>query len=179
MLVRLSRAVSVPLVLLLWSCGTQPQAAREQAAVPSRTKPAAPAPTARSESPVRDLAIDESMGGHTLARHVGKSDAELAERLRREPGISAASTYTDRAIAERVVGATIARGGTRLVAWERRSGRRPNLVLNYVEPARQPIGRTLRRGQRSAQPASRAIVVLRWLERASRFHVLTSYPENE
>ena len=41
------------------------------------------------------------MGGHTLARHVDKTDAELAERLRLEPQLSAASTYTDRAVAER------------------------------------------------------------------------------
>lgn len=119
------------------------------------------------------------MGGHTLARHVGKSDAELAERLRREPRISAASTYTDRAVAERVVGATLARAGGRLEAWGRRRGRRPNLVLNYIEAANQPIGRTLRRGQSAARAASRAVVVLRWHERSDRFYVLTSYPESE
>ena len=39
----------------------------------------------------RDLSLDESMGGHTLARHVGKSDAELADRLSRERQVSAAS----------------------------------------------------------------------------------------
>ena len=51
----------------------------------------------------RDLAADESMGGHTLARHVGKTDSQLSDRLRREPQISAASTYTDREMAERTV----------------------------------------------------------------------------
>jgi hypothetical protein len=40
----------------------------------------------------RDLRADEALGGHTLARHVGKTDAELAARLKREPQISAAST---------------------------------------------------------------------------------------
>jgi hypothetical protein len=123
--------------------------------------------------------VDEAMGGHTLARHVGKTDAELAERLRREPRISTASTYTDRAIAERVVGAVLARSGGRLTSWERRAGPRPNLALNYVDPANQPIGRSLRRGRQSAEPASRAVVVLRWLEHSSRFYVLTSYPEDE
>ena len=117
------------------------------------------------------------MGGHTLSRHAGKTDAELAERLRREPQISAASTYTDRAIAERAVGAALSGAGSKLASWERRSGRRPNLVLNYVTPDKRPLGRSLRRGQRSAQPASRALVVLRWHERSNRFYVLTSYPE--
>ena len=179
MLVRLCRSLSAAVLLSLLSCGAPPDAGRPQGPPPSTTTPAPATPAARTEStPTRDLALDESLGGHTLARHVGKSDAELADRLRREPRISAASTYTDRTIAERVVGAALARAGGKLTAWEQRSGRRPNLVLNYTEP-RQPIGRSLRRGQPSARTASRAIVVLRWHERSDRFYVLTSYPENE
>jgi hypothetical protein len=117
------------------------------------------------------------MGRHTLARHVGKSDAELADRLRRERQISAASTYTDRATAERSVGAALAAAGHKLTAWERRSGRRPNLVLHYADRAKRPLGRSLVRGQTSSRPASRAVVVLRWSEPSNRFYVLTSYPE--
>lgn len=125
----------------------------------------------------RDLSIDESMGGHTLARHVGKTDAQLAERLRVEKQISAASTYTDRAAAERSVGAALADGGTKLSNWQRRVGRRPNLVLYYAEPSRKPIGRSLMRGHTTSIPCSRAIVVLRWDERENKYYVLTSYPE--
>ena len=125
----------------------------------------------------RDLSLDEAMGGHTLARHVGKSDAELAERLRRERQISAASTYTDRATAERSVGAALAGGGGKLSSWMRRSGRRPNLVLHYVESSRRSIGRSLMRGRQRAVPCTRAIVVLRWHDRKNRYYVLTSYPE--
>jgi Bacterial CdiA-CT RNAse A domain len=74
--------------------------------------PAAPALEQKPANlPGRDLSVDESMGGHTLARHVGKIDAELLQRLRREPQISAASTYTDRTSAESVVGAALAARG--------------------------------------------------------------------
>ena len=132
-----------------------------------------------SAQQIRDLSADESMGGHTLARHVGKTDAELAERLRRERDISAASTYTDRAAAERSVGAALASGGRKLADWQSRSGRRPNLVLHYSEPSRRPIGRSLERGHSQAVPCSRAIVVLRWQDRSGRFYVLTSYPETD
>ena len=125
----------------------------------------------------RDLSVDESLGGHTLARHVGKTDAELADRLKRERNISAASTYTDRAIAERSVGLALAEGGSTLAAWQRRSGRRPNLVLRFRDPSRRTIGRSLPRGRATAVPCARAIVVLRWNERDGRFYVLTSYPE--
>jgi hypothetical protein len=126
-----------------------------------------------------DLAADEAMGGHTLARHVGRTDAQLAERLRRERQISAASTYTDRATAERAVGAALASSARQLDAWEKRSGRRPNLVLHFTERGGQPLGRSLARGQNRPVPAFRALVVLRWDERARRSFVLTSYPEAE
>ena len=56
----------------------------------------AQARTAPVEHPsAYDLQADERLGGHTLARHVGRTDQELHERLRRDPQISAASTYTD------------------------------------------------------------------------------------
>src|SRR5437660_1123632 len=64
----------------------------------------------RQDRPTRDLSIDEAKGGHTLARHVGRTDAELRDRLRREQ-ISSASTYTDRAAAEHAVGAALAGAG--------------------------------------------------------------------
>ena len=54
-----------------------------------------------------DLGHDEELGGHTLQRHVGRTDEQLLERLIREPEISAASTYYDRAAAEKTVGAAL------------------------------------------------------------------------
>ena len=122
-----------------------------------------------------DLSIDEAMGGHTLARHVGKTDAELTERLRREPQISSASTYTDRATAERVVGAALASPGRGFGAWRARTGRRPNFVLRHTDAA--TIGRSMSRGRSVSVPCNRALVVLRWDDRRDRFFVLTSYPE--
>ena len=125
-----------------------------------------------------DLDADEKLGGHTLERHVGRSDSDLADRLRREPQISAASTYTDAATAKRVVGAAIARSRGRIQEWAGRGGgSRPNLVLNYTEPGGAAIGRSLSRRSRNSVPASRALVVLRWLPREQRWIVLTSYPE--
>ncbi len=123
----------------------------------------------------RDLSADEALGGHTLARHVGKTDGELRERLRREPQISTASTYTDRSMAERVVGATLATGGRSFEAWRARKGRRPNFVLHHR--ASTTIGRSLSRGRSASVPCEHAVVVLRWDDRLDRYYVLTSYPE--
>jgi hypothetical protein len=123
----------------------------------------------------RDLSADEAMGGHTLARHVGKTDDELRARLLREPNISSASSYTDRTTAEAVVGAALSSGGPSFEAWRRRTGRRPNFVLHFA--ARRVIGRSIARGRRDAAPCEDALVVLRWDDRRQRFYVLTSYPE--
>jgi hypothetical protein len=135
-----------------------------------RVEPSGPGPAA-----IRDLSGDEARGGHTLSRHVGKSDAELRERLRREPQISAASTYTDRQAAERTVGAALASGSRAFDRWRARNGSRPNFVLRYT--ADGTIGRSLARGQSSSTSCTHAVVVLRWDERAGAFYVLTSYPE--
>jgi hypothetical protein len=122
-----------------------------------------------------DLSRDEAMGGHTLARHVGKTDEELIERLRREPDISSASTYTDRETAERVIEAALASGGSSFQKWRARQGRRPNFVLHY--DADEAVGRSIRRGHTSSVPCERAVVVLRWDDRRQQMFVLTSYPE--
>ena len=149
-------------------------------AAPATTQPVATAarerPAAAAE-PTHDLSLDESMGGHTLSRHVGKTDAELRERLRAEPQISAASTWTDRATAEHAVGAALSAGGRKLDAWRSRTGRRPNLVLDYRDRSGRPVGRSLARGQGDTVSCDRAVVVLRWDDRRDRFYVLTSYPE--
>ncbi len=171
------RGAWIVALLLLGGCARDgSQAAPATHARAAETPAQAPRP-ANAPATRRDLSIDESMGGHTLQRHVGKSDDDLRDRLRREPQISSASTYTDRATAERVVGAALASGGNRLSTWQARRGRRPNLVLNYAGPAGDPIGRSMSRGRPTAAPSRRALIVLRWDERRDRFYVLTSYPE--
>lgn len=115
------------------------------------------------------------MGGHTLQRHVGKTDAELIERLRREPHISSASTYTDRATAESVVGAALESDNRAFAAWRERTGTRPNFVLRYH--ADRAIGRSIARGNSTSVSCDRALVVLRWDTTRRNYYVLTSYPE--
>jgi hypothetical protein len=122
-----------------------------------------------------DLERDETRGGHTLDRHVGRSDDELRERLAQEPNISAASTWTNREIAEEAVGETLERNA-KLDRWMERSGRKPNLVLDYHGRPDHPVGRCVRQGETEVQPAYDAVVVLK-ASRDGGFYVLTTYPE--
>lgn len=121
-----------------------------------------------------DLDADEARGGHTIARHVGRTDAQLRQRLADEPGIGTASTYATQAIAERTIARTLRANADRVRAWTERRGNRPNLALDYRGAPGEVLGRSIRRG-RAPVECRDAVVVLRWDGRGS--YVLTSYPE--
>jgi hypothetical protein len=122
-----------------------------------------------------DLARDEARGGHTLDKHVGRSDEELRERLDRERKISAASTWTNREVAEETVAQALRTEHDKIARWEERGSRRPNLALHF-DPGRV-IGRTMRHGDRTSSPAAQAVIVLK-ADGPDNFYVLTSYPED-
>lgn len=134
----------------------------------------APAPPELGGGPRRNLEIDEQRGGHTLEKHVGRSDQELLERLERE-NISASSTWTDRALAEQAVGELLEHN-SKLDRWLLRQGRKPNLVLDYHGSPAHPVGRCIARGSRTPEPAFDALVVLKAYGE-NDFYVLTAYPE--
>jgi hypothetical protein len=174
---RVVAALTLCVGLFAAHCGGPGPESTESAPVAvAQTRPDIALP-ASERVPLYDLERDESQGGHTLARHVGRTDAELAERLRRERDISAASTYTDADTARRVVAQAVAQSHDRIESWASRSGNRPNLVLHYGDRGGEPIGRSLARGRRRTDPCTRALVVLRWSNRDGQWFVLTSYPE--
>jgi Bacterial CdiA-CT RNAse A domain len=121
-----------------------------------------------------DLERDERLGGHTLEKHVGRSDAELRERLQREPNISAASAWTDRETAERTIAEVLHAERGRVENWMRRGRPRANLALHY--DAGRVIGRSLRQGDSRTVDCTQAVIVLR-ADGEGGFYVLTAYPE--
>jgi uncharacterized protein YhaN len=121
-----------------------------------------------------DLARDEQRGGHTLDKHVGRTDDELRERLQRERDISAASTWTDRAAAEETVAAALRANQGKVDRWNERGYPRTNLALHF--DAGRSVGRTMHHGESSSEPCTSAVVVLK-AEREGGFIVLTTYPE--
>jgi len=122
----------------------------------------------------RDLRRDEERGGHTLKKHVGRTDAELQQRLEQERNISAASTWTDRETAETTVAAALQAERERIESWMKRGYPRANLALHY--DAGYGIGRSLQRGQSQTVDCNRVVIVLR-ADGPDDFYVLTTYPE--
>ena len=138
-----------------------------------RTAPAPVEHAALDSSNRYDLQRDETRGGHTLDRHVGKSETELRERLRNE-SISADSTYTDRITAEMAVAAAVRENRRRIDNWLHRPGGHSNLVLDYDSST--PLGRSMRLSDAQSFSCSHAVVVLKWIN-PQNYYVLTSYPE--
>lgn len=120
-----------------------------------------------------DLSRDEARGGHTLERHVGKTDTQLQDRLQNED-VSAASSYTDRATAEMAVAAAIRENTGRVNRWLQYPGGHSNLVLDY--DSNSPLGRSMRRGETQSFPCSHAVAVLKFVN-PNDYYVLTSYPD--
>jgi hypothetical protein len=127
-----------------------------------------------SEGGRYDLERDEERGGHTLDKHVGRSDEDLRERLNRERNISAASTWSDREVAEKTVGEALRSEQGKIRRWEARGYPRTNLALHF--DAGRVIGRSMRHGDSSSSPCSQAVVVLK-ADGPDSFYVLTTYPE--
>jgi hypothetical protein len=172
------RVVNVLAMLLLYllaiegsGCGSAPTSidGRQEASLPGQKSA-----TAKSTAGRYDLERDEERGGHTLSRHVARTDAQLEERLRRERNISAASTWTDRETAEETVTEALRAERGRVESWMRRGYPRANLALHYS--AGRPIGSSLRRGANAAVACTDAVIVLR-ADGPDSFYVLTTYPE--
>ena len=161
-------AVDVILLLGLAGCGQSPTTEPPRIEETRRTAQESP----RSDR--YDLQRDESRGGHTLSRHVARTDEQLEERLRKERNISAASTWSDRESAEMTVAAALRAERGRISGWMRRGDRRPNLALHF--DAGHPIGRSLRRDAGEPVTCTSAVIVLR-ADGPDSFYVLTTYPE--
>ncbi len=130
----------------------------------------------QTSSATRDLSQDEAAGGHTLRKHVGRTDDQLRERLRHERNISAASSWTDRETAEGAVGIALQQNQGKIDRWLNRSEGHPNLVIDYDGDPSHPIGMSRRRDADQPEPCAHAIIVLKWTG-PNDYYVLTSYPE--
>jgi hypothetical protein len=110
--------------------------------------------------------------GHTLERHVGKSDAWLKRRLERQGNIPAASTFPDLKTANNAINAALEAHWPTIQEWlEDKKGRE---TLNVRHRLEKSIGRGLERGEKTVSDYSRVIVRLE--KQGKGFVIWTAYP---
>jgi hypothetical protein len=80
------------------------------------------------------LAHEGIGGGHTLAKHVGKSEEFLRNRLATEPHITGASTFYSRQVAEESVSALLQNHAAAVNHWLRGSRRQLTLFGSSTRP---------------------------------------------
>ena len=127
------------------------------------------------EFPRDYLAREEAAGGHTLARHVGKSDDWLMARLAGDAHLHVASSYVDGETAEAAIEALLRRHRDRLNRWAERVPEGAEFTVRGA--ADRAIGRTAWRpvGPDHLADSRTLVVIVRKLGSASCL-VVTSYP---
>ncbi len=125
----------------------------------------------------KDLTLDELLGGHTIKRHVGKSDNWLRNRLIDEPRTKSASTFYNEAIANRTIAKFVKENREAIENWLQSGEHRLQVDFEMNEP----VGRVLTRGK-GGSPNSKSIETKRVVIVAVRdktpqgWHIETSFP---
>ncbi|PEO48156.1 RNase A-like domain-containing protein [Bacillus pseudomycoides] len=112
--------------------------------------------------------------GHLIKKHIGKTDAELLQRLQNDSRITGSSTFTDRATAEKVANATLSDPNNQRIIrdWLNNPRSRATIALDYYN--NDIIGRGVRRGSTTAHDMKNAKIVLK--KDGNGNFILTGYP---
>jgi Bacterial CdiA-CT RNAse A domain len=122
------------------------------------------------------LSAEEVAGGHTIARHVGRTEAQLRLRLATEPRINAASTFRTLPEAERAIGEALRAQQAVIKAWARTANIGQTLPVTH--DAGRIIGFGVLRATNATVDMSRMALVLRKVsDRGRIYFVLTAYPK--
>ena len=125
----------------------------------------------------KDLTLDELLGGHTIERHVGKSDNWLRKRLTDDFGIPSASTFTNEAIANRTIARFVKEKREAIEEWLESGKHRLDVEFEMNEP----VGRVLTRGKGNASNSKpietdKVIISIIRNNTPQGWHVNTSFP---
>ena len=124
------------------------------------------------ESRRRDVQGHDDEGGHTIERHIGKSDNWLQKRAGTLPPLYEASSFTDTPSANLTQARAIKENRAKIDAYLK-SKNNKNLVLNVT--MNRDIGRVVNRSGK-AWNTKKAKVVINRVASELGYKILTSYP---
>jgi hypothetical protein len=111
-------------------------------------------------------------GGHTIAKHVGKTEEELRARLVRERHLISASSFTDLRTAEKAISDMLSANRSRIMSWSSTGDPRLELRQSFS----RPLGIVLMRKSGKLDEARTVTVVLRNEEyNEMPYYILTAF----
>jgi hypothetical protein len=116
------------------------------------------------------------IGGHTLLKHIGKTEAELRARLLSQPGIPVASTFKSLEIAERIIYDAVRANRSGIESWARTAA--PGARQAFFHTASTPVGHGVVRASNSLVQMSKVRIVMKLEQyRGKLYYILTAFPE--
>jgi hypothetical protein len=123
-----------------------------------------------------EAAAGSRIGGHTIAKHVGKSEAELRARLAAEPRRQFVSTFKSLDCAERVIYRALRSNKSAIEAWAKAA--RTNETREFFFTAGEAIGSVLVRATNQVYSANTVCIVLKMQQYNGKlYYILTTYLE--
>ncbi|MBB5456625.1 RNase A-like domain-containing protein [Paraburkholderia sp. Cpub6] len=112
------------------------------------------------------------VGGHTILKHVGRTEAQLRQRLIDEPRRMTVSTFYDLNAAEWAISETMRENALRISAW----AKAPVRDLDLVKSVGKNVGFAIARSTGKRVEAQKVVVILRHQTyNGMPYYIVTSY----
>ncbi|EHR68978.1 hypothetical protein BurJ1DRAFT_0079 [Burkholderiales bacterium JOSHI_001] len=121
------------------------------------------------------LAAEEASGGHTIAKHVGRTEEQLRQRLLTDRRIPVASTFRNLSEAERFIAEALRANREAISSWAKAAaiGERERFIYD----AGKAVGFGIVRTMGKAESMTKMLVVLKKVQDQNRIYfVLTAFP---
>ncbi|HLK69823.1 MAG TPA: RNase A-like domain-containing protein [Bryobacteraceae bacterium] len=123
-----------------------------------------------------EAAAGSKVGGHTILKHIGKTEAELRARLLAEGGIPAASTFESLEIAEKTLYQGLKTNRTAIEAWAKTAAPGARKAFFYNAPG--AVGQGVVRASNQLVKMSKVRFVLKMEAfQGKLYYILTAFPE--
>jgi hypothetical protein len=102
-------------------------------------------------------AANPRLGGHTIAKHVGKTEEQLKKRLMLEPHLRFASSFIDLQTAERAISEVMRAQALQIQRWASSATR--NSTLRIIGDVGHTVGYTLARGAGTVSNSTKIMII--------------------
>lgn len=123
-----------------------------------------------------EAAAGSRLGGHTILKHIGKTEPELRARLLAQRGIPAASTFKSLEVAERTLYEAMRANRAAIEAWARTAA--PGAKQAFFYTAKESVGQGVVRATNTLVQMNKVRFVLKMEQYNGKlFYILTAFPE--